>query len=230
MEIKCSYTELRDPLALVKNPRNSNKHPKKQIEQLSRIMKANGFRSPIVISKRSGFIVKGHGRLEAAIMGGWKQVPVDVQDYENEAAEVADLEADNRIALLAELDEDASKENALFLMEHNYDLDFGGFDLSFMNDLHKDEEIESNETLLQDDDEELNKGNEKPDVKFSEFIGESNNYVVLIFKNDIDWLAARDHFKIERAAATRRTGEMWSIGTGRVIDGAMYLEGLKNEI
>lgn len=137
MEIKCSYTELRDPLTLVANPRNSNKHPKKQIEQLSRIMAANGFRSPIVLSKRSGFIVKGHGRLQAAILGGWKQVPVDIQEYENEAAEVADLEADNRIALLAEIDDELSKDNAIFLMDNDYDLDFGGFDFDFIKDLNK---------------------------------------------------------------------------------------------
>jgi len=165
MEIKCSYTELRDPLSLVSNPRNSNKHPKKQIEQLSRIMAANGFRSPIVLSKRSGFIVKGHGRLQAAILGGWKQVPVDIQEYENEAAEVADLEADNRIALLAEIDDELSKDNAIFLMDNNYDLDFGGFDSSFdveikpfEPDLPDDNDAVKNEklllTVLFDDDDE----------------------------------------------------------------------------
>lgn len=164
MEIKCTYSELRDPITLVKNPRNSNKHPKKQIEQLSRIMKANGFRSPIVISKRSGFIVKGHGRLEAAILGGWKQIPVDVQDYENEAAEIADLEADNRIALLAELDEDASKENALFLMEHNYDLDFAGFDLSFINNLSGGDFFKEDEA-----NDKENKSKELDEKEFQEF-------------------------------------------------------------
>jgi DNA modification methylase len=102
-------------------------------------MAANGFRSPIVLSKRSGFIVKGHGRLQAAILGGWKQVPVDIQEYENEAAEVADLEADNRIALLAEIDDELSKVNAMFLLDNNYDLDFGGFDFDFIKDLDKQE-------------------------------------------------------------------------------------------
>ena len=164
MEIKCSYTELRDPLTLVANPRNSNKHPKKQIEQLSRIMAANGFRSPIVLSKRSGFIVKGHGRLQAAILGGWKQVPVDIQEYENEAAEVADLEADNRIALLAEIDDELSKVNAMFLLDNNYDLDFGGFDFDFIKSINSEDVFQEDEVKDKD-----NKSKELDEKEFQEF-------------------------------------------------------------
>jgi hypothetical protein len=164
MEIKCSYTELRDPLSLVSNPRNSNKHPKKQIEQLSRIMAANGFRSPIVLSKRSGFIVKGHGRLQAAILGGWKQVPVDIQDYANEAAEVADLEADNRIALLAEIDDELSKDNAIFLIDNDYDLDFGGFDFDFIKSINSEGVFQEDEVKDKD-----NKSKEIDEKEFQEF-------------------------------------------------------------
>lgn len=51
---------------LVGNPRNPNKHPQNQIELLAKIIKAQGWRNPTVVSKRSGFVVKGHGRLAAA--------------------------------------------------------------------------------------------------------------------------------------------------------------------
>ena len=94
---------------LVGNPRNPNKHPQNQIELLAKIIKAQGWRNPIVVSKRSGFVVKGHGRLAAARLLGLELVPVDYQEYENEACEYADMVADNRIAELAELDEDALK-------------------------------------------------------------------------------------------------------------------------
>ena len=57
-----------------------------------------------MVSNRSGFVVKGHGRLLVAKELGAKQVPVDYQDYESEASEYADLMADNKIQEFSELD------------------------------------------------------------------------------------------------------------------------------
>jgi DNA modification methylase len=57
------------------------------------------------VSTRSGFVVRGHGRLLAAQFLGVMQVPVDRQDYATEAEEWADLIADNRIAELSQIDE-----------------------------------------------------------------------------------------------------------------------------
>jgi hypothetical protein len=104
MIVNCSHTELVDVDLLTPNPRNPNQHPKKQIELLAKIMKHQGWRSPIVVSNRSGFIVKGHGRLQAARLNGWTQAPVDRQDYANEADEYADMVADNKIAELSDTD------------------------------------------------------------------------------------------------------------------------------
>lgn len=105
MEIKCSYTDLKEPEVLTSNPKNPNKHPERQIELLAKIINHTGFRHPIVISKRSGFIVAGHGRLQAALLLGAEEVPVDYQDFENEAEEFEFLVADNKIAELAEHDD-----------------------------------------------------------------------------------------------------------------------------
>lgn len=89
---------------LIPNPKNPNTHPDAQIQALGRIIRQTGWRAPITVSKRSGFIVKGHGRLTAAKLEGLTEVPVDYQNYTNEAEEYADLVADNRIAELAEID------------------------------------------------------------------------------------------------------------------------------
>lgn len=91
--------------SLVENPRNPNRHPEEQIVALAKIIRHQGWRNPIVVSRRSGFVVKGHGRLLAARMLGLAEVPVDYQDYENEAAEWADMVADNKIAELSSMDE-----------------------------------------------------------------------------------------------------------------------------
>ena len=102
--VYCAHDKIVDTDSLVGNPRNPNNHPKEQITALAKIIKRQGWRHPIVVSNRSGFVVKGHGRLLAAKEIGAKQVPVDFQDYESEASEYADLMADNKIQEFSELD------------------------------------------------------------------------------------------------------------------------------
>ena len=103
--VHCAHDAIVDVAALVPNPKNPNTHPDNQIQLLGRIIRETGWRAPITVSKRSGFIVKGHGRLSAALLEGFKEVPVDYQHYDSEAQEYADLVADNRIAELAEIDQ-----------------------------------------------------------------------------------------------------------------------------
>jgi len=86
------------------HPQNRNRHPADQVERLAKILEYQGWRYPIKVSKRSGFITSGHGRLEAAKHLGWKEVPVSFQDYEDETQEYADVQSDNAIASWSELD------------------------------------------------------------------------------------------------------------------------------
>lgn len=104
MKFNCAYDELVEVHKLIPNPKNPNKHSKEQIERLSKIIDYQGQRSPIVVSNQTGFITKGHGRLEAMKFLNWEKVAVDFQDYENEAQEYADIVADNAIAEWSNLD------------------------------------------------------------------------------------------------------------------------------
>lgn len=121
---------------LIPNPRNPNRHPEGQIKLLAKIIAAQGFRNSIVVSKRSGFVIKGHGRLDAAKLLEMATVPVDFQDYESEAAEWADMLADNRISELAETDKDELKA-LLKELDGKIDLDLTGFDEDSLDDLLK---------------------------------------------------------------------------------------------
>lgn len=100
----CAYDEIVEVERLIPNPKNPNTHPDAQIQALGRIIRQTGWRQPITVSRRSGFIVKGHGRLSAALLEGLAAAPVEYQNYTSEAEEYADLVADNRIAELAEID------------------------------------------------------------------------------------------------------------------------------
>ena len=100
----CSHDTLISIEEAVPNPRNPNQHTDAQTDVLGNIIQATGWRQPITISRQSGFVVKGHGRLLAARRKGWKQIPADYQEYTSEAEEWADLIADNRLAELSSID------------------------------------------------------------------------------------------------------------------------------
>ena len=109
--IKCAFTELVGIDALRPHPRNPNKHPPKQVALLAKLIRRVGMRQPITVSKLSGYIVRGHGRLAACKALKMAEVPVDFQDYADEAEEMADLMADNRIPEFADLDMEAAWRN-----------------------------------------------------------------------------------------------------------------------
>lgn len=102
--IQAKEIQVVDIDSLILNPKNNNKHPKEQIERLAKLIQYQGFRNPVVVSKRTGFVLAGHGRIEAAKIAGLKEVPAMFQDFENEAQEYAYLTSDNAIAAWAELD------------------------------------------------------------------------------------------------------------------------------
>lgn len=104
VQIHCKFDELADPRGLVPHPKNRNSHSKEQIDRLSKLYQYHGIRHPIIVSRLSGCIVAGHGRREASIRAGIEKVPVVFQDFPDEVAEYAFIQADNAIALWAELD------------------------------------------------------------------------------------------------------------------------------
>lgn len=102
--IRCLHDELASVNSLKPHPKNRNIHPKEQIERLAKILAYQGIRAPVVVSRLSGFIVKGHGTLQAIRQNGWKQAPVVYQEFESEEQEYAFVQSDNAVASWAELD------------------------------------------------------------------------------------------------------------------------------
>ena len=187
----CAHDKIIDIIEAIPNPRNPNKHPDSQIELLARIIKAQGWRNPIVISKLSGFITKGHGRLLAAQKLGVTQIPVDYQDYANSAAEWADIIADNKIAELAEPDDKLIKD-ILDEIRGEIDLDLTGYAGVSIDKLLKD-------IKKHDDKFQPGTGNARPKIDFIEdeakalsvpaehahlFEGKTN--IVIIYSGGID--------------------------------------------
>ena len=137
--VNCAYDELVPLEKLVPNPRNPNQHPASQVALLAKVIAHQGWRSPIVVSKRSGFIVSGHGRFEAATVLGLSKVPVDYQDFPTDADEWAYLVADNRLSELAEADSESLKEILRELQANDFDIDLVGFDVDALAGLLADQ-------------------------------------------------------------------------------------------
>ncbi|MBX7210131.1 MAG: ParB/Srx family N-terminal domain-containing protein [Verrucomicrobiaceae bacterium] len=208
--IYCAHTRLADPDSLKPNPANPNRHSAHQIQLLASIIQEQGWRNPITLSKRSGLIVRGHGRLEAALLIGCEVVPVDEQDYASEAEELADLLADNRLAELAELDEDELKRLIKSIQESDptFDLELTGF---------MDDEIRK----LFEDGDPADEIEPIPRMECQAF--EHHDYLVFMFHDLRDWMQALQLMGVREVnySITRTTKK---IGIGRVLHGKRLLE------
>jgi DNA modification methylase len=135
IEANCAYSEMMPIADLKHHPQNPNQHSEGQLRFIQKVLAHQGWRSPLIVSNLTGFVVCGNGRLMAARAMGLNEVPVDRQDFASEADEIAHLLADNKIASLAELDNDLLKEVLLELDTGALDMDLTGFDSSELEDL-----------------------------------------------------------------------------------------------
>lgn len=207
MKIKCSHTELLniDDARLIPNPRNPNDHSKNQIIQFSKILKYQGQRKAIVISKRSGFIVTGHGTLMAAKESGADKIAVDFQDFDSDAQEYAHVVSDNAIATQAVMNLSMITDELPNLGD-DFELDLLGID-----DLNLDSIDETKEEV---------KGERSLDLRFE------MDYLVFVFKDKEKFNIALDKYKVEKVSVNSSSTyhESFEIGgIGRIVDGNKLL-------
>lgn len=137
------------PIAQLRpHPKNRNKHPKDQIERLAKIIEYQGWRYPVKVSRQSGFVTSGHGRIEAAKLKGWDLVPVSYQDYESDEQEYADVQSDNAIASWAELDLSAINTDIVDLGP-DFDIDMLGIK-NFVLDLAAENALDDKQDKPED--------------------------------------------------------------------------------
>jgi len=212
-QLKIEYIS---PDELIPYSGNAKMHPPDQVDHIANSIKAFGWKQPIVCDHDKVVII-GHGRLMAAKQLMLDNVPVvfadDLTPEQVDALRLADNKTNE-----SEWDFDSlEKELAA--------LDIAGIDMEQFGFLQEEEENKNDGS-----------GGNKPEVKFSEILGEANNYLILQFKNEIDWLNACTVFEIKNAKSysTRKDGivtkSMERIGTARVLDGAEALRKLVSDV
>lgn len=159
IEVWCAYDKLVKVEELIPHPKNPNTHPQNQIKILAQNIRYHGWRHPIVVSKLSGYIVAGHGRLEAARELGVSIVPVEYQDFATEDNELAVLVGDNRLAELSSLDLNGLQDIIDGFKASDFDTILAGFEPTDLDALlgeqkpdfgdQKEKELSQSEVTIQ---------------------------------------------------------------------------------
>lgn len=189
--------------------RNNKEHDKEQVKMIANSIKEFGFNQPLCIDWNN-VVVVGHGRLLAAKQLKMDEVPcVRMENLTEEQINKYRI-LDNK---LNESDWDVL--NLKEELEGLGDMNFG--------DLELNKEDLSPELFEELGDKEKE---EEPEIKFTEELGEENNYIVLFFDDSVDWLQAQSLFWLETVDALDSKEGYRRRGVGRVINGTEFMNKL----
>ena len=111
---------------LIPYANNPRTHSDTQVAQLAGSIQAFGFNAPILVDGLSG-VIAGHGRLLAAKKLQLDRVPVIVLDHLSELQKRAYIIADNRLAEIADWNEDLLRIELSALKDSDFEIDTIGF-------------------------------------------------------------------------------------------------------
>lgn len=201
-KLKIEYMNIND---LKTYERNAKVHTEEQIEQIKESIRQFGMNDPIAIW-RNNEIIEGHGRLIACQELGIKEVPVLRLDGLSDKDRKAYMLAHNKITMNTEFD-----ERLLELELLNLDVDMSKLGFNVEQDLETEKKEKERDRRI-----------ESMELKAFEHY----DYVVFIFKNQMDWLNIINEFDIKKVDAGY--GKTKKIGVGRVIDGKRLLEKIRH--
>lgn len=179
------------------NPRNNNDG----VDAVAESIKEFGWQQPIVVDK-DNIIIVGHTRYKAAEKLGLKSVPIVVADNLSPEQVKAYRLADNKTGELTDWNDKLLQSE----LDGITNIDMADFGFDFEKDEDEDLSVE-------------------PQYPVSNHLGLENNYIVLKFETDIDWLQAQTFFNLEKVRWNKHSKKP-HIGVGRVIDGANVIKQL----
>ena len=186
------------------NPRKDLKKGDKEYNKIKKSILEFGYVDPIIVNS-DYTIIGGHQRYKVLRDIGYEKVNCVIVDLDKEKEKALNV-ALNKISG----DWDKEKLAELLLSLDDVNAELTGFD---------DDEIEKLMEKNIDDDIE-------PEIEFTEELSEANNYIVLRFTTDIDWLQAQTLFELKTVKALHSKKGFDCAGVGRVIDGAKAIEKL----
>lgn len=196
-----------NPADLTPNPANPRTHPQNQRDALTMALDELGWISPLIFNGRTGRLIDGHLRRQEAMERMLDAVPTIIVDLDPEDEKLA-LASVDRIVTMATENRRASGLLADVVRSRSERL----ASLIYGKDLGDEDDPVASTPANPDEPQDP--------MKLGLIPGERFNYVVLVFKTELDWLAAQDYFGIEKVREPFRDHV---IGVGRVIDGGHFL-------
>jgi DNA modification methylase len=115
---------------LINYSRNARTHSKSQLRKIAESIRSFGFTNPILVDK-GNTIIAGHGRVEAAKLLGFEQVPTIRLESLTSAQIRAYVIADNRLAEEAGWDQEILKiEMQHLILDDEIDISLTGFEVT----------------------------------------------------------------------------------------------------
>lgn len=184
------------------NPRQISK---KQYNDLKESVKKFGLVDPIILNKDMT-VIGGHQRLKVC----------------------KDLNYDKISCVVLDLSKEQERELNIRLNKSGGEFDMDAlanyFDVEELTDWgFKHVELGLNIDKIDA------KDNIETEYPFATELDISNNYIVLKFDNDIDWIQAKTLFKLQTEVARRSNGKPWSQGIGRVLNGSKAIKMIQDE-
>jgi hypothetical protein len=185
------------------NERNEKKHTEQQIHRIARSIRKFGFVQPLVVDGKDGLII-GHARLLAAKRLRMEKVPVIRKEN------LSEKEIDELRIMDNKLNESPWDISTLKLHDTSFLIE-AGFNYNELDRLFKDVKLggdDEEETFIED-------------MMLHEF--EKYDYIVFVFRNELDWLNALQKFKLPNISLSW-SSKTKKVGQGRVLDGKVLLE------
>lgn len=188
------------------NPRKNLQEGDPEYEKLKVSLREFGYIDPIIWNRRTGNLVGGHQRFKILVAEGATELDAVVVDFEETKEKAANI-ALNKIS--GDWDFGKLKELLVDLDAHNIDISITGFT---SKDLEK---MVTFDAPGEPDDR-------YPEMELQPF--EHYDYIVLVFRNSMDFLKGCEMFKVEKKSFDGG-GEKKKIGLCRVVDGSKVVNG-----
>jgi len=216
---------------LVSHPRNPRVIDEKAKGGLKRSLERFGIVQPIIVNKRTGFVVGGNQKIPLLKEAGVEKTDVIIVDLDDDE-EAALMVALNHQALTGSYTDDVY-DIINELQMNRPDM----FDELLLFKLDENDIL----PLADDDDEGGPAKDKRGDPKNANELAiapqpyESYNYIVLLSRNDIDWTAAREFFEKHGMLRTVKDGftgprKSYKVGMGRVIEMREFLSKVRPSV
>ena len=207
------------------NPRVDLQPGDERYERIARSLDRFGMVDPLVWNERTGNLVGGHQRFKILRARGIAEFTVSVVDLSLEEEKALNITL-NSPEIEGAWDGDRLAELLAQVEADKPDL-YDEMELSLLRSLTHDsggeDEAEDEEEAVATDGEHSG----PPEMELLPY--EHYDYVMLMFKDSRDFIAALDHFDLRKVTPPSYVGSK-KIGLGRVIDGGRYMLKIKQQL